>query len=88
MIHVTCRLTAKNLNQRLKPTLGNRVWATFFVQPDKTGRNRIFLTTVNSALLLAFSTFLTRNAYMPLPQSCNQWAKSGNVLRAYMEKRN
>ena len=32
--HVTCRLTAKNRDQRRNPTLGNRVWAisTFFYQ--------------------------------------------------------
>ena len=29
MTHVTCRLTAKNRDQFWKPTLGNRVWATF-----------------------------------------------------------
>ena len=29
MTHVTCRLTAKNLDQLRNPTLGNRVWATF-----------------------------------------------------------
>ena len=29
MIHVTCRLTAKNQDQLQNPTLGNRVWATF-----------------------------------------------------------
>jgi len=29
MTHVTCRLTAKNRNQLLNPTLGNRVWAIF-----------------------------------------------------------
>jgi len=28
--HVTCRLTAKNRDQLRNPTLGNRVWATFF----------------------------------------------------------
>ena len=28
MIHVTCRLTAKNRDQLQNPTLGNRVWAT------------------------------------------------------------
>jgi len=27
--YVTCRLTAKNRDQLLNPTLGNRVWATF-----------------------------------------------------------
>ena len=30
MIHVTCRLTAKNRDQLRDPTLGNRVWAAFF----------------------------------------------------------
>jgi len=29
MIHVSCRLTAKNRDQLRNPTLGNRVWATF-----------------------------------------------------------
>ena len=29
MIHVICRLTAKNRDQLRNPTLGNRVWATF-----------------------------------------------------------
>jgi len=32
MTYVTCRLTAKNRDQRRNPTLGNRVWitSTFF----------------------------------------------------------
>jgi len=30
MTHVTRRLTAKNRDQLRNPTLGNRVWATFF----------------------------------------------------------
>ena len=29
MIHVTCRLTAKNRDQLRNPALGNRIWATF-----------------------------------------------------------
>jgi len=29
MTHVTCRLTAKNLDQLRNPTLSNRVWSTF-----------------------------------------------------------
>ena len=29
MIHVTCRLTAKNRDQLRNPTLGNWIWATF-----------------------------------------------------------
>ena len=30
MTHVTCRLTARNRDQPRNPTLGNRVWATFY----------------------------------------------------------
>jgi len=30
MTHVTCRLTTKNRDQLRNPTLGNRVWATFY----------------------------------------------------------
>ena len=30
MTHITCRLTAKNWDQPRNPTLGNRVWASFF----------------------------------------------------------
>jgi len=29
MTHVTCRLTAKNLDQLWNSTLGDRVWASF-----------------------------------------------------------
>jgi len=29
MVHITCRLTAKNQDQLRNPTLGNRVWASF-----------------------------------------------------------
>ena len=31
MTHVTCRLTAKNRDQLRNPTLGNRVWDSFFL---------------------------------------------------------
>ena len=38
MIHVSCRLTAKNCDQLRNPTLGNGVWATFtFVQVYEPG---------------------------------------------------
>jgi len=32
--HVTCRLTAMNRDQLRNPTLGNRVWATFYATPS------------------------------------------------------
>jgi len=31
MTHITCRLTAKNRDQLRNPTLGNRLWARFFI---------------------------------------------------------
>jgi len=37
MTHVTYRLTAKNRDQLRNPTLGNRVWATFYHSIDGTG---------------------------------------------------
>jgi len=40
MTHVTCRLTVKNRDQLRNPTLGNRVWATFFTTKGKEGRGR------------------------------------------------
>ena len=33
MIHITCRLTAKNRDQLRNPTLGNRVWAAVYLIP-------------------------------------------------------
>ena len=40
MTHVTCRLTAKNRDQLRNPTLGNRLWATFFllIRPRRSHR--------------------------------------------------
>ena len=40
MIHVTCRLTAKNRDQCRNPTFGNRVWATFFTNARKVRTSR------------------------------------------------
>ena len=38
MIHVTCRLTAKNRDQLWNPTLGNRVWDTFTILFKETAQ--------------------------------------------------
>ena len=40
MTHVTCRLTAKNRDKLRNPTLGNRVWATFFTRFRGEARGR------------------------------------------------
>jgi len=37
MIHITCRLTAKNRDQLWNPMLGNRVWAIFYVETVYSG---------------------------------------------------
>jgi len=42
MTDVTCRLTAKNRDQLRNPTLGNRVWATFFTFGDRQGYRYFF----------------------------------------------
>ena len=52
MTHVACRLTAKNRDQLRNPTVGNRVWATFFSPPVK-------FRPVNSPCPLSFPTHLS-----------------------------
>ena len=37
-VYVTCRLTAKNRDQLRNPTLGDRVWATFYLLCIATDR--------------------------------------------------
>jgi len=32
MTHVTCRMTVNNQDQLRNPTLGNRLWATFYTR--------------------------------------------------------
>jgi len=44
MTRVTCRLTAKNRDQLLNPTLGNRVWATFTFLVPRGGALDLRLT--------------------------------------------
>jgi len=53
MIHVTCRLTAKNLDQLRNPTLGNRVWATFF---SFIGNYALNMFTVQPRIQIAHAT--------------------------------
>jgi len=48
LIHVTCRLTAKNWDQLWNPTLGNRVWATF-----------TFFTCCRGSVVLCCDVFCT-----------------------------
>jgi len=38
MTHATCWLTAKNRDQLKNPTLGSRVWATFFTSKEREGQ--------------------------------------------------
>ena len=65
MIHITCRLTAKNRDQLQKPTLGNRVWATFtFTSSDVSGY--VGPTGAQSRALL-LETLVRRRLWMHLP---------------------
>ena len=62
MTHVTCRLTAKNWDQLQNPTLGNRVWATFFIVWHVLFRS--------SASLVLFRKLLKTELFM---WSCISW---------------
>ena len=46
MIRVTCRLTAKNRDQLRNPTLGNRIWATFFAWSVDFGKGALTIREV------------------------------------------
>ena len=46
MTRVTCRLTARNWDQHRNPTLGHRVWATFYLLVDtSTGQTHLRIFT-------------------------------------------
>jgi len=53
MIHVTCRLTAKNRDQLRNPTLGNRVWATFYQFITHSSITHIFFQTCQHIMSIA-----------------------------------
>jgi len=59
MIHVTCRLTAKNRDQLRNPGLGNRVWATFTFLRD---------TRITNDALVQERTFLRIRCFLPILQ--------------------
>ena len=61
MTHVTCRLTAKNRDKLLNSTLGNRVWATFYLFIGLCGLHLTDETEMRKSYLLAqkhLGTFL------------------------------
>jgi len=51
MSHITCRLTAKNLDQLRDPTLGNQVWATFLYINCRKCYNKGFDSKLTRKLL-------------------------------------
>jgi len=76
MTHITCRLTAKNRDQLRNPTLGNWVWATFFIgvfasdsafadfrATGKAGIHKIHILTWLHVCLLIVQTLLVRSVY-------------------------
>jgi len=60
MTHVTCMLTAKNRDQLRNPTLGNRVWATFFALL-LIGANNTQIIFITRALWRKVNGFARRN---------------------------
>ena len=53
----TCRLTAKNCDQLRNPTVGNRVWVTFFTVKKIHVSSRCSSATVFNILIVAFLVF-------------------------------
>ena len=60
MTHATCRLTTKNRDQLRNPTLGNRVWATFFAM-YKLVVYTSGLPTLRNSDILVIQIFLVIN---------------------------
>ena len=68
MTHLTCRLTAKNRDQLLNPTLGNRVWAAFT------------FTCADNVALPTFAALYTFHIVWPTLLSARQhWISSGHL---------
>ena len=65
MTHVTCRQTAKYRDQLQNPTLGNRVWATFFLDLE------IAVYVLRFRLKTAGGGYLAKLASVYLPQAKN-----------------
>ena len=61
MTHITCRLTAKNWDQLRNPTLGNRVWATFYTCSWPTDRQTYTQATKQQAAYLHSEHALSPN---------------------------
>jgi len=71
MTHVTCRLTAKNRDQLLNPTLGDRVWATFTFLPTRRRRKpagidteRNYVTVTLCVLQTALKEIIVESVYL------------------------
>jgi len=67
MTHVTCRLTAKNRDQLRNPTLGNRVWASFFVGKVKYIAVRM---SVSPCVPLCLCMSVVMPVYVICPSLC------------------
>ena len=92
MIHVTCRLTAKNRDQLRNPTLGNQVWATFtFNLPITTNDHYIIQNllpttslqcniTNSTASDLHPDTYLTAGLYPDKQYHCTKTLVSQRIL--------
>jgi len=93
MTQVTCRLTAKNRDQLRNPTLGNRVWPTFFTRDLRKLRFSHGFTEISSKTSLyspplssldAFGAVVSVRSVLPCTVSylctgrqCNVWLFPG-----------
>ena len=79
MIHVTCRLTVKNWDQLQNPTLGNRVWATFFTARE-WGTYRAPLATRASTLSASICRALLNICIASVSRLCLRWSTPAATL--------
>ena len=79
MAHVTCMLTAKNRDQLRNPTLGNRVWTTFF-----TRLNRGTYNVTQSVVIVEMEFHTTHHAgRSSLPGDCCSSAECSPVVCSF-----
>ena len=80
MIHVTCRLTAKNRDQLRNPTLGNRVWSTFLRLQIEAHWPFVFFALYKCTYLLSFVRCSMRFADV-ISLRAAAWAGRGGASR-------
>jgi len=83
MTHVTCRLTAKNPDQLRNPTLGNRVWATFFTLVSQQQKGKTDLDFIEAR----DSECVTQHKVTFLPMCPERWVKLSTGQQTVLKTR-